>query len=341
MLLHKSDAGAILLNVADEAALRRGFKRVLTNAWAAVPADSVNGVLVQEMIPSGTEVIVGMSRDPQFGPVIACGLGGIFVETLKDVQLLVPPLTETEIRQALTAAARLPDLARQPGCRGRRGAAFLGAVSGPRGDRPGDRRQSADRDGRFGLRGGLLDRADDVRYPPPPNPSPVRGRGEKLRSSNSFDVMDRHARLNLKCWSGIPVTPLLERYGRGQQRGELRRRQIDGLLFRRQHPIGPYIVDFVCHSARLVVEIDGSVHDQQQEYDAERDDYLQQLGYTVLRCSVDRVLNDIDGVLSEIRAACTSPPLPRTGEGAGGGGFPRRERACPGEGDSLDVSEHN
>jgi very-short-patch-repair endonuclease len=95
----------------------------------------------------------------------------------------------------------------------------------------------------------------------------------------------------------------------------VRRRQIRGLQFRQQHPIGPYVVDFVCYSARLVVEIDGAVHEEQQEYDAERDDYLQQMGYTVLRCSVDRILNDIDGVLSEIKTACVSPPLPRAGEG--------------------------
>jgi acyl-CoA synthetase (NDP forming) len=110
LLLHKTDAGAIMLNVADEATLRRGFKRVLTNAWSAVPSDTVNGVLVQEMVPSGTEVIVGMSRDAQFGPVVACGLGGIFVETLKDVQLLLPPLADAEARQALTRLRGYPVL---------------------------------------------------------------------------------------------------------------------------------------------------------------------------------------------------------------------------------------
>jgi acetyltransferase len=101
LLLHKSDAGAVILNVTDEAMLRSRFKRALTNAWSAVPSDSVTGVLVQEMVPPGTEVIIGMSRDPQFGPIIACGLGGVFVETLKDVQLLVPPISEADARQAL------------------------------------------------------------------------------------------------------------------------------------------------------------------------------------------------------------------------------------------------
>jgi hypothetical protein len=101
LLLHKHDAGAVILNVTDETMLRSRFKRALTNAWSAVPSDSVTGVLVQEMIAPGTEVIVGMTRDRQFGPVIAVGLGGVFVETLKDVQLLVPPLSENEIREAL------------------------------------------------------------------------------------------------------------------------------------------------------------------------------------------------------------------------------------------------
>jgi len=101
LLLHKSEAGAVILNVTDETMLRSRFKRVLTNAWSAVPSDSVTGVLVQEMIAPGTEVIVGMTLDRQFGPVIAVGLGGIFVETLKDVQLLIPPISEAEARQAL------------------------------------------------------------------------------------------------------------------------------------------------------------------------------------------------------------------------------------------------
>jgi acyl-CoA synthetase (NDP forming) len=109
-LLHKSEAGAVILNVPDETTLRSRFKRVLTNAWAAVPSDTVNGVLVQEMVPAGTEVIVGMSRDAQFGPIIACGLGGIFVETLKDVHLLVPPLSEAEARAALTRLRGYPIL---------------------------------------------------------------------------------------------------------------------------------------------------------------------------------------------------------------------------------------
>jgi len=99
-LLHKTEAGAVLLNV-DEAGLRRSFKRVLANAWANVPFSSIHGILVQEMVSPGTEVIVGMKNDAQYGPVVACGLGGILVETLKDVQLLLPPIVERDARQAL------------------------------------------------------------------------------------------------------------------------------------------------------------------------------------------------------------------------------------------------
>lgn len=116
-LLHKTDAGAIVLNIADEAGLRRGFKRVLANSWAVVPGDAIHGVLVQEMVAPGSEVIVGMSHDAQFGPVIACGLGGIFVETLKDVQLLLPPLSDRDARQALERLRGYPVL------QGTRGAA--------------------------------------------------------------------------------------------------------------------------------------------------------------------------------------------------------------------------
>jgi acetate---CoA ligase (ADP-forming) len=56
---------------------------------------------VHEMVDAGTEMIVGMSRDPQFGPVVACGLGGVFVETLRDTALLLPPVREGDARAAL------------------------------------------------------------------------------------------------------------------------------------------------------------------------------------------------------------------------------------------------
>ncbi|MGE3273446.1 MAG: endonuclease domain-containing protein [Chloroflexota bacterium] len=83
----------------------------------------------------------------------------------------------------------------------------------------------------------------------------------------------------------------------------LRARQLAGWRFRRQHPIGPYIVDFLCFEIRLVVEIDGAVHATQADYDAERDHYLNQRGYRVLRVSASAVESDLPGILRIIQTA--------------------------------------
>ena len=89
----------------------------------------------------------------------------------------------------------------------------------------------------------------------------------------------------------------------------LRRKQLDGLRFRRQSPIGPYIVDFFCPTARLIVELDGGQHADQQTYDDRRTKWLQERGYRVLRFWNNDVMGNTDGVLAEIqRAAGKSPP---------------------------------
>lgn len=88
----------------------------------------------------------------------------------------------------------------------------------------------------------------------------------------------------------------------------LRNRQLAGWKFRRQHQLGPYIVDFVCLAARLVVEVDGPVHEQQQEYDQYRDEYLRALGYTVLRFENHDVFDDLPRVLERIHRALSSRP---------------------------------
>jgi acetate---CoA ligase (ADP-forming) len=95
-LLHKTEAGAVVLDIADEADLMAAYEQL-----QSLQVRNARGVLVQEMVPPGVEVLLGMTRDPQFGPVIAVGLGGIFVELLQDVQLLIPPVTEQEARSAL------------------------------------------------------------------------------------------------------------------------------------------------------------------------------------------------------------------------------------------------
>src|SRR5947209_820275 len=80
--------------------------------------------------------------------------------------------------------------------------------------------------------------------------------------------------------------------------GQLRNRLFQGRKFRRQRPIGPYFADFCCEDLKLVVEIDGAVHDTEhaQEYDKERDEYMRQCGFTVIRVRADDVENHLDKV---------------------------------------------
>ena len=86
---------------------------------------------------------------------------------------------------------------------------------------------------------------------------------------------------------------------------QLRRRQLEGLHFRRQHPIGPYILDFYCDEARLAVEVDGHSHDvaDRPQRDQRRDKWLAGRGVTTLRIPARDVLGSMDGVLATIAAA--------------------------------------
>ena len=84
----------------------------------------------------------------------------------------------------------------------------------------------------------------------------------------------------------------------------LRNRQLHGLKFRRQHPIGRLIADFCCVSARVIVEVDGPVHDMQRTRDAERSRWLEQRGYAVLRFPNEQVERQLDQVLAAIADTC-------------------------------------
>lgn len=92
-ILHKSDAGGVKLNLVGDAPLRDAFQAIHSNAQAYDPNAQVEGVLVTPMAEKGVEVIIGMLRDPIFGPVLMFGLGGIFVEVLEDVAFRSLPLT--------------------------------------------------------------------------------------------------------------------------------------------------------------------------------------------------------------------------------------------------------
>jgi very-short-patch-repair endonuclease len=90
--------------------------------------------------------------------------------------------------------------------------------------------------------------------------------------------------------------------------GALRGRRLAGLKFRRQHPIGTFVVDFCCPDRRLVVELDGAVHATQQEHDAEREALLVAAGYRALRFPNESVNDDLPAVLETIRAAAAEQP---------------------------------
>ncbi len=92
-ILHKSDAGGVKLNLVGEAALRQAFDQIMTSCRAYDPKADIRGVLVTPMARKGTEAIVGVVRDPIFGPVLMFGLGGIFVEILEDVAFRAIPLS--------------------------------------------------------------------------------------------------------------------------------------------------------------------------------------------------------------------------------------------------------
>ncbi len=95
-ILHKTEAGGIRLGLRDDAQVRTAFGEIISSAAAYAPHAAVNGVLVQEMVPGGVEVIIGVSYDPQLGPVLLFGTGGVMVEVYQDVALRLCPITREE-----------------------------------------------------------------------------------------------------------------------------------------------------------------------------------------------------------------------------------------------------
>ena len=98
---HKSDAGGVMLNIADEANLRHSWTRIMGNVSRAHPNLMLEGMLVERMMAPGLEMIVGAKRDPDWGPVVLVGLGGIWIEALNDACLLPPGLPEGLILEEL------------------------------------------------------------------------------------------------------------------------------------------------------------------------------------------------------------------------------------------------
>lgn len=109
-VIHKFDVGGVSLNLKTREEVRSAFNSILRNVRKHKPNASILGVVVQEMAPPSTEVIVGAIKDPQFGPALMFGLGGIFVEILKDVTFRIAPITEDEAREMITEIKAYPVL---------------------------------------------------------------------------------------------------------------------------------------------------------------------------------------------------------------------------------------
>jgi acyl-CoA synthetase (NDP forming) len=109
-IAHKSDVGGVALGLEDAAAVRAGYGTMLARVADAAPAAVIAGISVQRQADSGTEVIIGSTTDPQFGPVMMFGLGGVFVEVLKDVAFRIVPLVERDARQMVRDIEGFPIL---------------------------------------------------------------------------------------------------------------------------------------------------------------------------------------------------------------------------------------
>jgi acyl-CoA synthetase (NDP forming) len=107
-VIHKSDVGGVIVGLKNSSDVTNGYEQILKNVQKRNPRTKIVGVLVQEMAPSATEVIVGAIKDPQFGPAVMFGLGGIFVEVLKDVAFRVAPITEDEAFEMISEVKAYP-----------------------------------------------------------------------------------------------------------------------------------------------------------------------------------------------------------------------------------------
>ena len=107
-IVHKSDVGGVAINLRDANSVKEAFKHIIKNVNRHNPKAQIVGVLVQEMAPESTEVIVGSIKDPQFGPALMFGLGGIFVEVLKDVTFRIAPISEDEAREMISEVRAYP-----------------------------------------------------------------------------------------------------------------------------------------------------------------------------------------------------------------------------------------
>jgi acyl-CoA synthetase (NDP forming) len=100
-ITHKSDAGGVKVNLQNKADVEKAFDSIMQSCKAAFPSANIQGVTVQGMAKPGVEVIMGIIKDPSFGPVIMFGMGGIFVELFKDVSFRVIPIEKADAEEMI------------------------------------------------------------------------------------------------------------------------------------------------------------------------------------------------------------------------------------------------
>jgi acetyltransferase len=110
-ILHKSDMGGVVVGIQNEKEVREAYQDILIRARRYMPDADIWGVAVQEMVEQGKEIILGVTQDPTFGHMVMFGLGGIYVEVLKDVQFGIAPITPTQAREMITNLRSYPLLA--------------------------------------------------------------------------------------------------------------------------------------------------------------------------------------------------------------------------------------
>ena len=109
-IVHKSDAGGVKLGLANATQVGKAYTEITSSIKKQYPQAQIQGVSVQKMAPAATEVIIGMSKDPQFGPVLMFGLGGVLVEVLKDVSFRITPVTTRDASEMIKEIKGYPIL---------------------------------------------------------------------------------------------------------------------------------------------------------------------------------------------------------------------------------------
>jgi len=109
-VVHKSDAGGVKLSIQNATQAGKAYSEILVNVKKHYPKAKIVGVTVQKMAKQGIEIIIGMTKDAQFGPVIMFGLGGILVEVLKDVSFRIVPMTKRDASEMITEIKGYPIL---------------------------------------------------------------------------------------------------------------------------------------------------------------------------------------------------------------------------------------